>query len=45
MNLKLNDILHLSAEQLEDSKIGLNMGWQGRSHFQEWYESDENNLN
>lgn len=31
--LKLNDILHLTKKQIENAKIGLNMGWQGRTHF------------
>lgn len=31
--LKLNDILHLTKKQIENTKIGLNMGWQGRTHF------------
>ena len=43
MNIKLNDILHLNNEDIENSKIGLNMQWQGRSHFLDWYESDVNN--
>ena len=43
--IKLNDILHLTDEQIENSKIGLNMEWQGRSHFLDWYESDSNNRN
>ena len=25
--LKLNDILHLTKNQIENTKIGLNMGW------------------
>lgn len=41
--LMLNDILHLSADQIDNSKIGLNMKWNGRSHFSNWYESDEYN--
>lgn len=43
--LLLNDILHLSEDQIENSKIGLNMKWAGKSHFENWYESDENNRN
>lgn len=37
--LKLNDILHLTKNQIANTKIGLNMGWQGRTHFLDWYES------
>ena len=37
----LNDILHLSNEEIENSKIALNMGWAGVSHLTRWYESDE----
>ena len=40
--LKLNDILHLTKNQIENTKIGLNMGWQGRTHLLDWYESDPN---
>lgn len=43
--LKLNDILHLTKNQIENAKIGLNMGWQGRTHFLDWYESDPNDRN
>lgn len=43
--LKLNDILHLTKKQIENTKIGLNMGWQGRTHFLDWYESDPNDRN
>lgn len=43
--LKLNDILHLTKNQIENTKIGLNMGWQGRTHFLDWYESDPNDRN
>lgn len=43
MEIRLNDILHLSQDQIDNSKIGLNMEWQGRTHFLDWYESDENN--
>jgi hypothetical protein len=43
--IMLNDILHLTEEQIENSKIGLNMGWAGKTHFEDWYESDENNRN
>lgn len=42
-DLFLNDILHLNDEQIANSKIGLNMSWDGISHFTRWYESDENN--
>ena len=42
-DLMLNDILHLTNEQISNSKIGLNMSWDGVSHFTRWYESDENN--
>lgn len=45
MDIKLNDILHLSPEQIANTKIGLNMGWQGRSHFLDWYESDVDSRN
>ena len=45
MAIKLNDLLHLSDEQIQTSKIGLNMQWQGRSHFLDWYESDPSNRN
>ena len=45
MIIQLNDILHLSDEQIANSKIGLNMGWEGKSHFLDWYESDPNNRN
>lgn len=41
--IKLNDILHLPDEELADAKIGLNMEWNNRSHFLDWYESDEKN--
>ena len=41
--IMLNDILHLTDEQIANSKIGLNMQWAGKSHFEKWYESDENN--
>ena len=43
--LKLNDILHLTKNQIANTKIGLNMGWQGRTHFLDWYESDPNERN
>lgn len=43
--LKLNDILHLTKNQIENTKIGLNMDWQGRTHFLDWYESDPNDRN
>lgn len=45
MEIKLNDILHLTEKEISNSKIGLNMEWQGRSHFLDWYESDENKRN
>ena len=41
--LMLNDLLHLTPEQINNSKIGLNMKWAGKSHFSNWYESDEDN--
>ena len=41
MEIKLNDILHLSDEEIKNSKIGLNMGWEEESFFRRWYESDE----
>lgn len=40
-NIYLNDILHLTEEQIANSKIGLNMKWEEKSHFERWYESDE----
>lgn len=40
--IKLNSILHLTDEQIENSKIGLNMQWDGKLFFERWYESDEN---
>lgn len=43
MDLTLNDILHLTDEEISNSKIGLNMYWNGKTHFETWYESDENN--
>ena len=42
-DLMLNDILKLSEEEIDNSKIGLNMYWDGKSHFENWYNSDENN--
>lgn len=45
MAIKLNDILCLSKEQIDNAKIGLNMGYAGRQHFLDWYESDPNNRN
>ncbi len=41
MDLTLNDILHLTDEEINNSKIGLNVYWGGKSHFETWYESDE----
>lgn len=38
----LNDILHLSEEKINNSKIALNMAWEGKSYFETRYESDEN---
>ncbi|MBQ7444433.1 MAG: GIY-YIG nuclease family protein [Clostridia bacterium] len=43
--IMLNDILHLNSEQIANSKIGLNMQWGGKTHFEIWYESDEQNRN
>ena len=45
MEIKLNDILKLNDSDIKNSKIGLNMEWEGRSHFLDWYESDSNNRN
>ena len=44
-NLKLNDILGLTKQEISNSKISLNMKWQGKTHFSDWYESDPNNRN
>ena len=41
--IKLNDILHLSDAEIENSKIALNMQWAGKSHFSRWDESDPDN--
>lgn len=38
--IKLNDILHLSDEEINKSKLALNMSFGGESHFKRWYESD-----
>ena len=43
--IMLNDILHLNKDEIQKSKIGLNIGWSGKSHFKNWYESDDNNRN
>ena len=45
MDIKFTDIFHLSEQEIESAKIALNMGWQGRSHFLDWYESDEADRN
>lgn len=43
--LKLNDILGLTEQEINDSKVSLNMEWNGTTHFSEWYNSDPNNRN
>lgn len=43
--LMLNDILQLSEDEIRNSKIGLNMQSQGKTHFQNWYDSDEDHRN
>lgn len=45
MEIKLNEILNLSENEIDNSKIGLNMEWKGRSHFLDWYESNPENRN
>lgn len=42
-NILLNDILHLTEEEIKHSKIALNMKYGGKSHFDRWNESDPNN--
>lgn len=43
--IKLNDILHLTEDEIKNAKIILNMESDGRSHFLDWYESDPDNRN
>lgn len=43
MKILLNDILNLYSEDINNTKIGLNMEWNGKSHFSVWYESDPDN--
>ena len=40
MDIKLNDIFNLTNDEINNSKIGLNMGWGGKTHFSSWYDSD-----
>ena len=40
--LFLKDILPISDEEIEISKIALNMSYNGKSHFDRWNESDPN---
>jgi hypothetical protein len=42
-DLFLKDILNLNDEEISGSKIALNMSWGGKSHFDRWNESPEDN--
>ncbi len=39
----LKEILNLTDEEVMNSKIGLNIHWAGRAHFEDWYESNPEN--
>ena len=37
----LNDLLHLSQQQIANSKIALNMSWEGKPHRERWFETGD----
>lgn len=41
--MKLKEFLNLDEKQLNKTRIGLNMSWNGISHFSRWYNSDSSN--
>ena len=40
LSIKLNDILHLTEEQISNAKIALCMQYGGETFLSKWYESD-----